>query len=146
MKRSTKKIAPVTGASRGIGRATAIALAKHGVRVILQYGRSAKEAETAAQEIRLLGGEATIVGADLSSHDEITGLARQVNEHTGGRLDALICNAGRPLMCPRSSFSWFLNVLVGLPAPASRWTAVQDFSHSRHDFSLFNVIGPRTSI
>lgn len=93
-------MALVTGASRGIGRAVAIALAKNGVRVIIHYGRSAREAETAAEEIRLLGGEADIVRADLSSLEGVAVLARQVEELTGGHLDTLICNAGVSLAVP----------------------------------------------
>ena len=93
-------MALVTGASRGIGRATAIALAKNGARVIIHYGRSAREAETAAQEIRFLGGEADIVGADLSTHDGVMVLAKQVQELAKGRLDSLICNAGISLAAP----------------------------------------------
>jgi 3-oxoacyl-[acyl-carrier protein] reductase len=100
MKTTIKKIALVTGASRGIGRATAVSLANNGFRVIVHYGRSAKEAEAVAAEIRSAGGEAEIVGADLSAQAGVTGLAGQVRELAKGRLDALICNAGAGMAAP----------------------------------------------
>jgi NAD(P)-dependent dehydrogenase (short-subunit alcohol dehydrogenase family) len=64
-----KKIALVTGASRGIGRATAVALANGGARVIIHYGRSAPEAESLRKQIAAAGGDADIVSTDLAAPD-----------------------------------------------------------------------------
>ena len=61
------KTALVTGASRGIGRAAALALAKSGAQVLVHYGRGAKEAKAVVDEIRAAGGKAEAVGADLSA-------------------------------------------------------------------------------
>ena len=94
MNAADKKTALVTGASRGIGRATALVLAKSGFRVIVHYGRSAKEAEAVAEEIRSSGGEAETVGADLSAPNGGVDLARKVRGLVKERLDALISNAG----------------------------------------------------
>ena len=55
----------VTGASRGIGRATAAALAKDGAHVLVHYGRSAQEAESLVSEIQAKGGRAEAISADL---------------------------------------------------------------------------------
>src|SRR6202040_1520779 len=62
----TGKTALITGASRGIGRASALALAKAGAQVLVHYGRGAKEAEAVVAEIRKAGGRANTVAADLA--------------------------------------------------------------------------------
>lgn len=88
------KTALVTGASRGIGRATAIALAKAGARVLVHYGRSQKEADSLVSEIRGSGGEADAVGADLAAPEAASQLAEKVRVLSGGRLDVVVANAG----------------------------------------------------
>jgi NAD(P)-dependent dehydrogenase (short-subunit alcohol dehydrogenase family) len=88
------KIALVTGASRGIGRATAVALANAGARVIIHYGRSASEANALREQIETSGGQADTVSADLASPDGATRLAEQVRNITDGKLDVLVANAG----------------------------------------------------
>jgi NAD(P)-dependent dehydrogenase (short-subunit alcohol dehydrogenase family) len=88
------KIALVTGASRGIGAATAIALAKQGAQVLIHYGRSATEAEAVARKIRDAGGHADTVQADLATPDGSHQLAAQVRRIVGDRLDILVANAG----------------------------------------------------
>jgi len=88
------KTALVTGASRGIGRASALALAKAGARVIVHYGRGAAEAESAVAEIRNAGGRADMVAADLAAPDGAHILAKRVRSLVGDRLDILVANAG----------------------------------------------------
>jgi 3-oxoacyl-[acyl-carrier protein] reductase len=88
------KTALVTGASRGIGRATAEALAKMGARVIVHYGRSAAEADTLVAEIRAAGGSADAAQADLSAPRGASALAEQVRAIVGQRLDIFVSNAG----------------------------------------------------
>jgi 3-oxoacyl-[acyl-carrier protein] reductase len=88
------KTALVTGASRGIGRATALALAKAGTQVLVHYGRGAKEAEGVVAEIRDSGGRAEAVSADLAAADGPAKLAAQVRRIVGDRLDVLVANAG----------------------------------------------------
>ncbi|SRR5258708_25169443 len=88
------KIALVTGASRGIGRATARALAEAGAQVLVHYGRGAKEAEAVVAEIRGSGGRAEAVSADLAAPDGPAKLAAQVRRMVGDRLDVLVANAG----------------------------------------------------
>jgi NAD(P)-dependent dehydrogenase (short-subunit alcohol dehydrogenase family) len=88
------KTALVTGASRGIGRASALTLAHAGAQVLVHYGRGAKEAETVVAEIRKAGGRADAVAADLAAPDGPHKLAKQVRAIVGDRLDILVANAG----------------------------------------------------
>jgi 3-oxoacyl-[acyl-carrier protein] reductase len=88
------KTALVTGASRGIGRASALALAKAGAQVLVHYGRGKQEAEAVVQEIRSTGGRADALSADLSRPDGPSALAKQVRAIVGDRLDILVSNAG----------------------------------------------------
>jgi 3-oxoacyl-[acyl-carrier protein] reductase len=88
------KTALVTGASRGIGRASALAIARLGAQVLVHYGRGAKEAEEVVAEIRKAGGKADAIAADLAAADGPHKLARQVRAVVGDRLDILVANAG----------------------------------------------------
>jgi 3-oxoacyl-[acyl-carrier protein] reductase len=88
------KTALVTGASRGIGRATALALAAAGARVLVHYGRSAPEAESVVAEIKKRGGQAEAIGADLASAEGAANIANEVRARVGDRLDVLVLNAG----------------------------------------------------
>ncbi len=88
------KTALVTGASRGIGRATAAALAEAGARVLVHYGRSAQDAESLVAAIHAKGGRADAIKADLGPPEGATLLAREVRSLIGKRLDVLVSNAG----------------------------------------------------
>jgi NAD(P)-dependent dehydrogenase (short-subunit alcohol dehydrogenase family) len=90
----TGKTAIVTGASRGIGRASALALAKAGAQVLVHYGRDAKEAEAVVGEIRAAGGQADAIAVDLAAPDGAHELAKRAREIIGSRLDILVANAG----------------------------------------------------
>jgi|ERR1700733_12607392 3-oxoacyl-[acyl-carrier protein] reductase len=89
----TGKTAIVTGASRGIGRASALALAKAGAQVLVHYGRGANEAEAVVAEIRAAGGRAEAIAVDLATPDGAHKLAKRAREIIGGRLDILVANA-----------------------------------------------------
>ena len=88
------KTALVTGASRGIGRASALALAETGAHVLVHYGRSAQEAESLVSEIQTKGGSANAISADLGTPNGAALLAKQVRSIVGDRLDVLVSNAG----------------------------------------------------
>jgi 3-oxoacyl-[acyl-carrier protein] reductase len=88
------KTALVTGASRGIGRATAAALAEAGAHVLVHYGRSKQEAELLVADIQRKGGHADALSADLGTPDGAAALSKQVHSIVGDRLDVLVLNAG----------------------------------------------------
>jgi 3-oxoacyl-[acyl-carrier protein] reductase len=88
------RIALVTGASRGIGRASALALASAGAQVLVHFSSGHREANSVVSEIVERGGKAETVGADLQQSDGPHILARQVRAIAGDRLDVLIANAG----------------------------------------------------
>ena len=90
----TGKTALVTGASRGMGRASALALAAAGAQVPVHYGRGANEAGGVVAEIRKAGGRADAIATDLAAADGASKLARQARSIVGDRLDILVANAG----------------------------------------------------
>jgi 3-oxoacyl-[acyl-carrier protein] reductase len=90
----SNKTALVTGASKGIGRATALALAEASARVLVHYGRSHVEAEAVVNQIRNAGGKADGVQADLEMPDGASTLARRVSKLVDKQLDILVSNAG----------------------------------------------------
>lgn len=90
----TGKIALVTGASRGIGRASALALAKAGAHVLIHYASGVAEAGAVVEEIRQAGGKAESIAADLRAADGPHLLAERTRALIGDRLDVLVVNAG----------------------------------------------------
>jgi len=87
------KIALVTGGSRGIGRAAALALAKAGAQVAVNYRAHAAEADSACTEIENMGGRAIVVQADVSIAEKVAGMVQQV-ERQLGPIAILVNNAG----------------------------------------------------
>jgi 3-oxoacyl-[acyl-carrier protein] reductase len=87
------QVALVTGASRGIGRAIALALAAEGAKVVVNYARSSAAADEVVEEIAGAGGEALALQADVSQAAEVDSLIQQTIEKFG-RLDVLVNNAG----------------------------------------------------
>lgn len=87
------RVALITGAGTGIGRAIALSFAREGASVVVNYSRSRDAAEGVVSQIRIAGGKAISVGADVSKDDEVHAmLARAGREF--GRLDVLVNNAG----------------------------------------------------
>jgi len=83
----------ITGSSRGIGRAIALAYAKLGANVVVNYVRSQEKAEDLVEEITGLGGKGLAVQADVSNFEEAKNLVDASIEHFG-RIDVLINNSG----------------------------------------------------
>jgi 3-oxoacyl-[acyl-carrier protein] reductase len=87
------KVALVTGASRGIGQAIAADMAANGARVVVNYGRSAAEAEEVVAKIVAAGGEAITAQGDVSEFDAAQQLVKVTIDHFG-QIDILVNNAG----------------------------------------------------
>ncbi|PWC06063.1 SDR family NAD(P)-dependent oxidoreductase [Mycetocola zhujimingii] len=99
MTENTPRIAVVTGGNRGLGRATALALAERGFAVVLTYRGDADEASRIVEEIRAAGGDAIAARldlADVASFAEFTASLRRDIEERWGRsaIDVLVNNAG----------------------------------------------------
>ncbi len=89
----TGKVALVTGASRGIGKAIALELALNGATVAVNFSGSEEKANAVVEEIKALGREAIAIKADVSNSDSVNNLVKTVIE-TYGSLDILVNNAG----------------------------------------------------
>ncbi|MEL6579290.1 MAG: SDR family oxidoreductase [Cyanobacteria bacterium J06621_12] len=93
MKRLQDRITLVTGSSSGIGAAVAKCMAAEGAKVIVNYARSAKGAETTVAEIEADGGQAIAIQADVSQEDQVKSMFQQIFDKYG-TIDVLVSNAG----------------------------------------------------
>lgn len=94
-------VALVTGSARGIGRATAIALAERGYDVVVNYSVSEAAAKETADEVRSRGGRPLVVRADVADEAAVVAMV-EAARHEFGRLDALVNNAGVTIDTPAS--------------------------------------------
>ena len=83
------KVALVTGASRGIGRATALALASEGAAIVVNYASSSNAAEDVVAQIEAIGGRAIAFKANVANSDEVDQLISATMEKFG-RIDVLV--------------------------------------------------------
>jgi 3-oxoacyl-[acyl-carrier protein] reductase len=86
------RVAVITGASRGIGAATALVLAEDGFRVVVNYRSSAEEADEVVRTATEAGGEAVAFRADVTAPDDVSALVDETNKRWG-RVDVLVHNA-----------------------------------------------------
>ena len=86
------RVAVITGASRGIGAATALVLARRGFRVVVNYRSSAEQADEVARAINDVGGEAMAFRADVTEADQVAEMIGET-EQRWGRVDVLVHNA-----------------------------------------------------
>ena len=108
------KVAVVTGSGRGIGRAIALRFAQEGAHVVVNYSRSADEANQVAAEIQKLGPKAIVVRADVSKVADIARLMDEA-EKAFGRLDILVNNSGVEKDVPfedvsEADYDWVMDV------------------------------------
>lgn len=96
-----RPVALVTGAARGIGRSTALELARHGYDVVVNFSRSLAEAQSTAAAAEALGARALLVLADVSDEPAVLRMIGQIRD-VFGRLDALVNNAGITIPTPPS--------------------------------------------
>lgn len=87
------KVALVTGSSRGIGKAIALAFAKEGAKVVINYLHSQEEAERVTDEIKKVGSEAVAIKADVSNQTQVMNMVELVLKRFGA-IDILVNNAG----------------------------------------------------
>ena len=96
-----RPVALVTGASSGIGRGAALALAAHGYDVVVNYAASKGKAEDVARQAEQLGARTSTVQADVADDAAVRSMLAEV-EQDFGRLDALVNNAGTTVSTPPS--------------------------------------------
>src|SRR5260370_29080295 len=114
------RVALVTGAGTGIGRAIAEAFAREGAQVAVNYSRSRDAAEEVVTAIRSAGGTATPIAADVSQQSDVDSMLDRVRQEFGG-LDFLVNNAGWSTRIPHAHLddlthpSWDLTFQTTLP-------------------------------
>ena len=86
------RVAVITGASRGIGAATALVLAEQGFRVVVNYRSSAEQADEVVRAMTAAGGEAVAIQADVTAPDDVAAMVDEA-ERRWGRVDVLVHNA-----------------------------------------------------
>ncbi len=87
------KVALITGSSRGIGKAAALALAEQGGKIVVNYARSSEAANAVVAQIEAMGAEAIALQADVSQADEVDALIKATMDKFG-QIDVLVNNAG----------------------------------------------------
>jgi 3-oxoacyl-[acyl-carrier protein] reductase len=135
------KVALVTGASRGIGRAIALALAQAGADVGINFLSRAEEAETAAEEVRRYCRRGAVFQADVSVASGVHGLVSAVEEQFG-RIDVLVNNAG--IATPRriediTEDDWDQTIAVNLKSCFLATQAALPGMRARHWGRIINV-------
>ncbi|OIJ13996.1 enoyl-[acyl-carrier-protein] reductase [Anaerobacillus arseniciselenatis] len=109
-----RKVALVTGSSRGIGKEIALRLAKNGYDLVINYARSKKAAEETAKELEALGSNVLVVKANVGKKEKIEEMFAQIDERFG-RLDIFVNNAAsgvlRPLMeLEETHWDWTMDI------------------------------------
>jgi 3-oxoacyl-[acyl-carrier protein] reductase len=99
-----KRVALVTGAARGIGRSSALELARHGYHVVVNYSRSREAAQSVAEEVARLGVRSLLAPADVADESSVVDMVDAVRREFG-RLDALVNNAGTTIPTPPSDLA-----------------------------------------
>ena len=99
-----RKVALVTGAARGIGRSSALELARHGYDVVVNYSRSRDDAQEVAREAEAFGAGTLLAPADVADESAVLAMVEAIKKKFG-RLDALVNNAGTTIPTPPSDLA-----------------------------------------
>ena len=140
-KKLSGRVAIVTGASRGVGRAVAVRFAREGARVVI-CSRTPKDVEAVAKEIRRDGGDVLAVKADVSQERDVDRLAAMTLERFL-RIDVLVNNAG--VLTPRAAIErvrvtdWDLTMAVNLRGPFLCMRAILPHLRAQRSGSIINV-------
>ncbi len=123
------KVVIVTGGSRGIGRATALAFGKEGASVVVNYVKAAKEADSVVEQIKKSGSKAIAVKCDVSNEEQVKKMV-ELTIKTFGRLDILVNNAGIVFDIPffdKTTEHWRRTIDVNLMGVffCSKYAAIQ---------------------
>jgi 3-oxoacyl-[acyl-carrier protein] reductase len=140
MKSLTGKVAIITGAGRGIGKAIALALARAGTRVALA-ARSEPELRTVAEEIRSGDGDALVLPTDVASDEEVESLVKRTQKEWGA-IDILINNAGWGKTAPivnAKPEDWDATLKVNLRAPMILTRLVLPAMQERKSGAIINI-------
>lgn len=105
----------VTGGSRGIGKAIALAFAGAGADVAVNYLRDHEAAERTAEEVRALGRECLVIQTNVAEDSHVDRMFSEIKEAWGGRLDHLVSNAASGVLRPalqikRKHWDWCMNI------------------------------------
>ena len=140
---SPQRVAFVTGASRGIGRACALRLGADGFAVALNYGRDAERADAGAEEIRKAGGTATVVAGDVADVAEMERAFDRVESELGG-VDVVVHAAGQMKLTPLAELD--LDEFDALHRVNVRGTVVVDQQAARRVRAGGSIINFSTSV
>ncbi len=136
------QVALITGASSGIGRATAEAMARAGARVGVNYHKNQRGAEEAVEKIRQAGGEALAIRADVTSGAEVRAMFEAVRQRWG-RVDILVNNAGdllrRSLLADMTEEYWDQIMALNLKSAFLCVKAVWEEMAARKSGCIVNV-------
>ena len=139
--RFKNKIVLVTGASRGIGRAVAIAFAEEGGNVIVNYEKDQVDAEKAVSDIKKLGRDAVAIQADVALESDVQRLMQETLKHFGG-IDILVNNAGVVFDAPileKTITQWERTLHVNLLGTFLCTKYAVQYLKDRHGSSILNI-------
>ena len=155
LKPFAEQVVLITGASRGIGRATALLFAEGGANIVVNYLRHRQAADDTAREIEALGGRALVVKADVSDPADLDRLFAETRDYYGG-LDVLVSNAALGVLRPAMALEikhWQKTLDVmgralllcaqrAVPLMEGRWGRIISISSIGSFRVLPNYVGP----
>lgn len=140
--RFDNKVVVVTGSSSGIGQATAIEFGRSGAKVVVHYNSNQAGAEKTANEIRAVGGDAIVVGGDLTKKEQVEKLINEAVARFGG-VDILINNAGtlveRKKVAEMSEALWDRVMDVNMKSTFLCTKAVLPYMRGKADCRIINI-------